>query len=264
MRWVRCIAASMVLVAALGSSTRCTLAKADQLGAEQTLDLDGSDRAPDPRGHEPARFLLFATTDLWRHGGFAHGGVLWSPFGLDREGPVLKLMFGSGIYHYISGALGNIDVRGEQLTAGILPGWRFIRNGFIVTVFAGYDFQSHRLFPDDPTAGLRGHYSGLRAGFELWHEPSTTTMFAADASISTIGWGYSARIAAGWRLFDLFYLGPDISAFATGDNYQQFRAGLHITGLRTGRFEWSAGLGFAGDSDHRAGAYGKLGLITRR
>ena len=59
--------------------------------------------------------MLFATTDLWRQGGFAHGGVLWAPKGLDREGPVLKLMFGGGVYHYRSGALGNADVRGELL-----------------------------------------------------------------------------------------------------------------------------------------------------
>ena len=61
-----------------------------------------------------ARFLLFSTTDLWRHGGFAHGGVLWAPSGLDQEGPVLKLMFGGGIYHYVSGALGNAEVRGTE------------------------------------------------------------------------------------------------------------------------------------------------------
>ena len=94
---------------------------------------------------DSARFLLFSTTDLWRHGGFAHGGVLWAPSGLDQEGPVLKLLFGGGIYHYVSGALGNADVRGTELAAAILPGWRFVRNGISVTVFLGYDFQRHRL-----------------------------------------------------------------------------------------------------------------------
>ena len=43
------------------------------------------------------------------------------PPGLDREGPVLKLMFGGGIYHYVSGALGNADVRGELLAARSCP-----------------------------------------------------------------------------------------------------------------------------------------------
>ena len=240
------IVASMLLAVVLGSTAQPALANSGQLGPEQ------------------ARLLLFSSTDLWRHGGFAHGGLLWAPNGLDQEGPVLKLMFGGGVYRYASEALGNIDVRGEVLAGGILPGWRFIRDKLYVTLFAGYDFQSHRLFPDDPTAGLRGNYSGLRTGFELWYEPNKTTMVAADASISTVGPSYSARLAAGWRIFDWFYLGPELAGFAAGDNYQQFRVGLHITGFRTAAFEWSAGLGYASDSDNRGGVYGKLGVFTRR
>jgi hypothetical protein len=239
-------AAACVFVIALSTASWRALAGTDQTGPEQ------------------ARLLLFASTDLWRQGGFAHGGLLWSPSGLDREGPVLKLMLGGGVYHYVSGALGNVDVRGEQLSVSVLPGWRFIRNGFMVTAFLGYDYQNHRLTPDDPSAGLRGDYSGVRTGFELWYEPSATTMLAADASVSTIGPSYSVRLATGWRTFDLFYLGPELAAFDANGNYRQFRAGLHVTGFRTGSFEWSAGLGFADDTDHRNGAYGKLSVFTRR
>jgi hypothetical protein len=219
---------------------------------------------PSPRGDDQARILLFSSSDLWRHGGFSHGGVLWSQRGLDRDGPVLKLMFGGGLYYYRSGALGNIDVRGSELAGAVLPGWRFVRHGTYITVFAGYDFQSHRLSPDDPTAGLRGAYSGLRAGVELWHQPTPSIMIAADASVSTIGPGYSARLAAGWRLLDRFYFGPEVQAFAADDNYRQVRGGVHVTGLRFERFEWSAGFGWAGDSDDRGSLYGKLGMIARR
>jgi hypothetical protein len=31
-------------------------------------------------------FFLFAGTDLWRDGAFVHGGLLWSPAGLDADG----------------------------------------------------------------------------------------------------------------------------------------------------------------------------------
>jgi hypothetical protein len=209
------------------------------------------------------RFLLFAGVDLWRHGGFAHGGLVAAPNGLDREGFVFKLMFGGGTYRYISGALGNIDVVGNQLTAAAMPGWRFIRNNFIVTVFAGLDYQDHRLTPDDPSAGLRGSAFGLRAAFELWYEPTPHTMLAADGSVSTVGPSYSARIAAGWRLFDRYYLGPELQAFTADDNYHQARVGIHVTGLKFQQFEWSAGFGWAIDSDDRDSLYGKLGLISR-
>jgi hypothetical protein len=219
---------------------------------------------PDTASPEQARLLLFSTTDLWRHGGFAHGGLLWAPSGLDRDGPVLKLMFGGGIYRYISGALGNTDVRGDLLAAAILPGWRFVRDGFAATVFLGADFQQHRLTPDDPSAGLRGGYVGARAGFDLWYQPTAMTMVVADASISTVGPSYNARLAAGLRVFDAFYVGPEVQGFAADGNYRQFRAGVHVTGFRTGEFEWSAGMGWATDTDERSGAYGKLGVFTRR
>ena len=90
------------------------------------------------------------------------------------------------------------------------------------------------------------------------------TMIAADGSISTIGLSYTARLAGGWKLFDLFYCGPELQAFATDGNYQQYRAGVHLTGLRTGDYEWSAGFGWARDSDERSSVYGKLGMFVRR
>jgi hypothetical protein len=89
-------------------------------------------------------------------------------------------------------------------------------------------------------------------------------MVTADASFSTVGPSYNVRLATGLRAFDAFYLGPEVQAFGADDNYRQFRAGLHLTGLRTGAFEWSAGAGWATDTDDRSGAYGKLGVFTRR
>jgi hypothetical protein len=219
---------------------------------------------PESAGPPPAHYLLFSSTDVWRQGGFSHGGILWAPSGLDRDGPVLKLMFGGGVYRYVSGGLGNIDVQGRELSAEILPGWRFVRGKLIVTAFLGADFQRHKLLPDDPSAGLRGSYAGARAGFELWYEPTATTMLVADASASTIGPSYSARLAAGWRMLDRFYFGPEVEGFSADGNYRQLRAGLHITGLRIKSFEWSMGFGWATDSDHHDGAYGKLGVFTRR
>lgn len=214
-------------------------------------------------GTEQARWLLFANSDIWHEGGFANGGVLWAPTGLDQQGLVFKLTFGGGVYHYTSGALGNADVRGDLLSGSILPGYRFVSGKLITTFYLGYDFQRHHLTPDDPSAGLRGTYNGVRTGFELWYEPTAVTMIAADASVSSIGPSYNARLAAGIR-FDTFYLGPEVQGFAADDNYQQLRAGLHLTGIRTGTFEWTTGAGWALDSDHRSGLYGKIGVFTRR
>ncbi len=72
------------------------------------------------------------------------------------------------------------------------------------------------------------------------------------------------RTAAGLRTFDAFYVGPEVQAFGAADNYHQLRAGLHVTGFRTGEFEWSVGAGWATDTDERNSAYGKLSVWARR
>lgn len=250
--------------------TEAPLSLADEIklaGAQDdahTAFAHGPGASANTPSRDPATFLLFASTDVWRHGGFTYGGVQWAPNGVDNAGAVIKLMLGGGLYRYVSGALGNRLVTGQQFSAAILPGWRFVKDKLFVTVFAGGEFQNHDLSPDDPSAGLRGASFGVRTGFDVWYEPTGATMVAADASLSSIGLSYSARLAAGLRVFNLLYFGPEVQTFAAGNNYRTFRAGLHLTGLRTGSFEWTAGLGWALDSDERNSLYGKLGVITKR
>ena len=222
-------------------------------------------RAQDaPGSREAQHFLFFAGSDLWHNGSFTHGGVLWAPNGLDQEGFVAKLVFGGGTYRYESGFLANAEVFGREFTASVLPGWRFRKDSFILTVFAGLDVQDHRLSPDDPSNKLRGTSAGFRGGFELWYEPNAGTMVSADVFSTMIGPSYSGHAAFGWRVFDRFYLGPEIQAFAYDNSYRQFRAGAHITAFKTETAEWSAGAGWARDSDHREGVYGRVGVLMRR
>ena len=88
-------------------------------------------------------------------------------------------------------------------------------------------------------------------------------MLAADASLTSIATSYSARLAYGWRLQDWFYLGPEAQTFACV-GYSQMRFGVHLTGLRTDDWEWSAAAGWSSDSDRRSSPYLRLGVLTRR
>lgn len=241
---------------ASGWPAAIVLAAAQWLCADRVL-------ADTPGVPNETTILIFSGVDLWREGGFLHGGFVWSPRGLSEEGPVLKLVSGAGLYRYRSGALGDLEITGEVLSASLMPGWRFKRAGFTLTLFAGLDAQDHYLSPFDPFSSLIGSYVGLRTAFELWHEPTPGMMLAADATYSTIGDTYGGRLALGWRVFDRFYLGPEAATFMC-DNYRQYRVGLHVTGMKAGDFEWSAGAGYAQDSDDRDSAYMRLGLLVRR
>ncbi|HEX2215077.1 MAG TPA: cellulose biosynthesis protein BcsS, partial [Xanthobacteraceae bacterium] len=185
------------------------------------------------------RFLLFSGADFWPTGAFVHGGFLWSPNGIQREGFTVKLLAGSGAYRYRSGALGNVEVTGSQSLGSVMPGWRFGSGKFELTGYAGLDVQDHRLSHFDPGNRLHGTHVGLRAGADLWYEPAQSTMLAANVSASTIGPSYWSRLAAGWRFFEAVWLGPEIQALG-GPTYEQLRIGVHGTSLKTGAFEWSA------------------------
>src|SRR6185437_15049550 len=147
---------------------------------------------------DSARFIFFSGLDLWREGNFAHGGLLWSPGGLDQQGFTLKALISGGSYRYYSGALGT-TVNGTETTAQFLPGWRFKSGTLELKVFAGLDLEEHHLSPDDPSSGLRGHDVGVRSAFDLWYEPMPGMMVTADGSLSSIVGTYSARGAFGWR-----------------------------------------------------------------
>lgn len=207
-----------------------------------------------------ARLLMSSGFDLWRGGGFAHGGLIWSPDGLQQDGFALKLVAGAGTYRYRSGAT---EITGRQYIASAMPGWRLKDGTIELTVFGGLDVQQHRTSPVDPGNRLRGLHYGARGGFDLWAEPiPAQVMLAASVSASTIGQNVWARAATGVRAFDI-WLGPE-AIYYGDETYRQFRVGAHATALRTGAFEWSAGLGWGLDSDKRSGVYGRLGVLLRR
>jgi hypothetical protein len=208
--------------------------------------------------------LFFSGRDLWYHGAYTHGGLLWSPRGLDHPGFTLKLLIGGGVYRYVSGALGDISVMGYQAIGFALPGWRFQRDRLTISWFAGVDVQRHQLFPDDPSNSLRGTRLGLRGAFDLWLEPKPGTMISADLSVSSIGPSYSGRLTLGWQLADIVYVGPEIGGFANGDSYSQLRFGLHVTGVKVNDLECSIAFGWAFDNDDRGSLYGRLGVHLRR
>lgn len=222
----------------------------------------GASSAAEPaeaNGASPTH-LLFSGVDAWRNGGFAYGGFVWAPQGLEQGGFALKAISGTGRYSYFSAPL---EITGRNFMVALMPGWHVTLGRSEVTFFVGLDAQRHRLTPHDPANLVRGTHLGLRAEIDYWSEPVTGMMLNGSAAATTINGGYWTRAALGWRLFDWAWIGPEVAALGDA-SYRQARVGAHVTGFRTGPLEWSAGLGFVEDSDNRSGAYGRIGLLARR
>ncbi len=212
---------------------------------------------------DDARIILYSGRDIWRNGAFAYGGLIFGPGGFEQDGLLFKVLLSGGLYRYDAGNPGGDKVIGAEWLTQLLPGWRIKRGPIEAKIFFGPEYQFHRLWPDDPDNRLRGRALGLRFAIELWAEPTTETMAAADASLSSVGSIYSARAALGWRVLDAFYSGPETQVYG-GDGYSQLRFGGHITSMKTGTTEWSAGAGFAIASNGHSGPYLRLNVMTWR
>ena len=214
-----------------------------------------------------SHLILFSGRDLWRNGLFSYGGLILSPGGFDQSGFLLKAMMSGGIYRYDASNLGGAEVIGIEYLTQVAPGFLLKRDHFEGKFFFGPEWRTNWLWPDDPDNRLRGHTRGLQFATELWFEPTPQTMLAGDASLSSIDITFTARLAYGWHVNELFdtidfYTGPETQLYG-GDGYRQWRFGLHVTSMKTGNAEWSAAGGWSIDSDRRSSPYVRLNLLQR-
>ena len=172
------------------------------------------DRA-DAGGPDDPSLLLFSGTDLWRYGAFLYGGVLWAPDGLDNNGFIGKVLLDGGEYSYVSGDL-NETIDGTKLSAAVLPGWRFIRDGLTVSLFTGPVVQDYRLTPYDPGSRLHGLYAGAEFASDIWYQPNATTMAALNGSITSIGPTGYVRATFAFRFLTPAFVGPEIARSGAG------------------------------------------------
>gem|GEM_PF-368678 len=210
-------------------------------------------------GSKADQVLLFGGYDLWRNGVSNYAGLHWATNGLNDDGFILRLSMSNGLDSYRTRSR---TYTTEIFRAALLPGWRFKRGEFEVKLFVGPDFENHKLTPDSLTAKWRGAHLGLRIAAETWAQPIPELMLAASFYAATIASGYGFRAAAGWRLIDGFWLGPELSG-SRDEFSRQTRFGIHLTGLQSGPFEWSAAFGYVRDSFGRCGGYGRLATQMR-
>jgi hypothetical protein len=211
-------------------------------------------------GTQAGQFLFYTGVDAWRYGATGYGGIQWAPGSLDKEGFILRLIASEGLERYDAASKRTTT---EIFRAALMPGWKFKRGSFEVQVFAGPDLEIDIPRYGSPITRMSGTHFGARGGADFWWEPIPQMMLASSFSATTIANSYSARGTAGWRIADLFWLGPEISMSA--DDYsQQYRVGMHITGFKFAGLDWSAAAGYVQDSFHRSGVYGRLGVSLRR
>ncbi|UYO48154.1 cellulose biosynthesis protein BcsS [Rhodopseudomonas palustris] len=204
--------------------------------------------------------LLFGGYDLWRNGASLYGGFEWFGGGTAENGPVVRLMASEALERYQAGRFTYIN---DISRASVLAGWRFKFGAFELKILAGPDLENRASMPDYREQRWRGTHGGVRIAVESWAEPTPETMLSSSFYATTIAGSYGARLAAGWRMFDAFWVGPEMSG-SSDEFSRQTRIGIHLTGFEMAAMEWSAAAGYVRDSYGRSGIYSRLGASLRR
>lgn len=209
-------------------------------------------------GGMPDRLIEFGGIDIWRYGIGTYAGAQFAPAGINKAGFVVRFIGSQNIERYRTRTN---DFRTEVIRAAILPGYKFTADRVELQLLGGLDVENDYLMVNRHYFASRGRI-GARFTIDGWWEPTRLLMLNASLSGTTIDNGISSRAAAGWRLFDQFWIGPEASI--SSDFFsQQYRIGAHLTGLRTGNVEWTIAAGHIEDSFKRDGVYARVGLMIR-
>lgn len=209
-------------------------------------------------GGMPDKMIYFGGIDATQWGFGAHGAAQWMPSGPSQDGFILRMFISESLERY-SDSSGNYATQIGR--AFLMPGY-LVRIGRLeAQLLVGPDAEVDFFFQNGRADRSRTRF-GMRGIADLWWEPTRELMVQYALSGTTIDSGYSTRIAAGWRLFDSFWVGPEASL--SSDYFsRQTRFGVHLTGLRTNDYEWSFAAGHVSDNFGRDGVYGRFGLMIR-
>jgi hypothetical protein len=273
MRWgvaLRAVCvAGVVLACGIGRAvTQDADEEDDPAGDEQPLWtwqslLDSEVMNPVPVARDiftgmPDRMFYFTGFDVWRYGFGGYVGAQWAPNRIDRDGFIVRLFGSESVERYVTPAH---RYETQTMRGALLAGYQFQLERLTLQLLGGVDVEADLPKVDRRSASPTGRV-GARLTTDVWWEPTQQLMLQYSFSVGSIGPDTGARAAAGWRLLDRFWVGPEISAF--GDQYgRQYRVGAHLTGLRTGDYEWSIGAGYVEDEFQRSGIYGRIGILLR-
>ena len=206
----------------------------------------------------PDRLIYYSGFDIWRCGLSAHAAMQWAPKGINKDGFILRLFGSEGLERFDTPQR---RYETQIFRGSVLTGIRFRRDNFEMQFLGGLDAEADYLLINRRLAATRQRI-GARVATDIWWEPTRLLMLQGSLSGTMIDNGVSGRVAAGWKLFDRFWIGPEVSV--SRDFYsRQTRIGAHFTGLRTGDYEWSVAVGHVQDNAQREGIYGRLGIVVR-
>ena len=224
------------------------------------LPATAADTGTGPQ-EQPTRTLVYSGFDFNSQSAYTgYLGGNFAPLGdLQTSGFRFSLFGAAGTYRYDSGS--GTSIRGTFETGDFLVGYGFNRDSLSAKFLIGLNVQNHSLSSPDPANPVQGTHAGLKLQGDFYANPTPQTMVFGLGSYSTAFQTYYTEFKGGLELFGVkeLYLGPEFIAQGN-EQYDQWRVGAHVTGIKYGRAELGFGAGYLQDSRNGPGAYGKVSL----
>jgi len=147
-----------------------------------------------------------------------------------------------------------VPITARQEQASVMGGYEWVSRNFTYAVYAGISGQNDTLSPADPSNSVQGKHIGLKVSGEFYDTRRKNTLLMGYASFSTNASSYYVRLKYGWMVGERVYMGPEIMAMGN-TFYQQWRAGVHLTGWKMGPVQLGVSGGYLSDAKLGSGLY---------
>lgn len=185
---------------------------------------------------------------------FSGGTVTAAPQGdLLASGPRLRFDGMLGSYRTAGGG------RGDQAEVSALAGYAFVAPDAVLSAYVGLNLRSNGLANVAAGTVADSTTLGVKTVLDLYARPTPATMIHATGSYASAFNAYYGRLRGGFSAFAGGYVGPEF-ALLGDDNYRQWRAGLHLSGLQLGPMQLGIAAGYARDAARKGGLYTTLDL----
>ena len=143
--------------------------------------------------------------------------------------------------------------------ASLLLGYQWKTESAVVAVFVGPEMDHRRKIVDGHMPRVERPTFGGRLLAEVWAHPSDTTLATGTLLVGTAPLRLWARHQYGWRVWDSFYVGPEV-VLSLEEDSGEARLGLHVTGFEIGGYTFNISGGLLLREDREPGGYAALTL----
>ncbi len=228
---------------------------------EPDRDEQQADDNKDEKDEKPEKPKLFAVDASFgsttRKAGVGSVGITSAVGGnLDKSGmrfhTAWQVQFGCCVGQFKD----TTTYRGTTYSSHVLVGYEWVGEKGTIATYAGVNVENQPVAPIDANleTGTRQTTAGFQAALDLYYTPTDWMMMSTNASFSTRKRAYYARSKLGFAVAEELYVGPEAGASGSTD-YNQYRVGAHISGVKIGAMSFGLSGGYAFDRKNGNGGY---------